>query len=53
MVDSDIAKDSSTELTVIERIIDWASQILSSRHIPMPEGLVIEAMCLKRHQFLK
>ena len=48
MVDADIAKDSSTELTVIEKIIDFASNILSARHIPMPESLVIEAMCLNK-----
>lgn len=48
MVDADIAKDSSTELTVIEKIIDFASNILSARHIPMPESLVVEAMCLNK-----
>ena len=47
MVDSDIAKDSNTELTVLERIIDYAAELLSEKGISVPEHLCIEVgFCL-------
>lgn len=42
VVDADVAKDSSTELTVLEQIIDFAMESLNHRNIQMPEHLVIE-----------
>jgi len=42
VVDSDIAKDSNTELTVLERIIDYASEIFTEKGQPIPEHLCIE-----------
>lgn len=43
ILDNDIAKDASMELTALDMILDWCDEILRHRSVPMPEHLVIEA----------
>lgn len=42
MLEPDIPKDSSTEITCILQALDAAAEILSKRGVQLPEHLVIE-----------
>ena len=42
MLEPDVLKDSSTEITCILRALDQVKDILDQRGVQMPEHLVIE-----------
>lgn len=43
VLEPDVPKDSSTEVTCLMRALDVADSILSSRGLSLPEHLIIEA----------
>ncbi len=45
ILEPDICKDSSTEITCLLRALDIAADILARKGVRMPEHLVIEAGC--------
>lgn len=42
ILDNDIPKDASMEMTVLDMVLDWCSDILSKKGIVFPEHLVLE-----------
>lgn len=46
VLEPDVPKDSSTEVTCILRALDQAKEILDARGVAMPSHLCIEAHCL-------
>lgn len=47
VLEPDVPKDSSTEVTCIMKALDHAAAILKSRGCPMPPHLIIEAFLPK------
>lgn len=49
MLESDIAKDASTEATILSKSLDDAHQVLRERSTSMPGHVIIEAIGIERH----
>ena len=43
ILDADVRKDASMEMTVLDKVLDWCDEILRGKNLTFPEHLVIEA----------
>lgn len=51
-MESDIAKDASTEASIFARALDVASDILAEKGQKLPEHLIMEARCVSNLEAL-